>query len=68
LEAIFLDEGFGTLDPESLDTVATTIERLGTSGRMVGIVTHVRDLAQRVPVRFEITKIGNRSHVEMVTA
>ncbi len=68
LEAIFLDEGFGTLDPESLDTVATTIERLGSSGRMVGIVTHVRDLAQRVPVRFEITKIGNRSQVQMVTS
>ncbi len=67
LEAIFLDEGFGTLDPESLDTVACTIEALGKSGRMVGIVTHVRDLAQRVPVRFEITKVGNRSQVEVVS-
>ncbi|MDQ1518993.1 MAG: repair protein SbcC/Rad50, partial [Actinomycetota bacterium] len=38
LEAIFLDEGFGTLDPESLDVVASTIETLGTTGRMVGIV------------------------------
>ena len=45
LDAIFLDEGFGTLDPESLDTVAATIESLGTGGRMVGIVTHVRELA-----------------------
>ncbi len=68
LEAIFLDEGFGTLDPESLDTVATTIETLGASGRMVGIVTHVRDLAQRVPVRFEITKVANRSRVERVVS
>ncbi len=68
IEAIFLDEGFGTLDPESLDTVATTIENLGSSGRMVGIVTHVRDLAQRVPVRFEITKEGNRSKVQVVTS
>lgn len=68
LEAIFLDEGFGTLDPESLDTVATTLETLGTSGRMVGVVTHVRDLAERIPVRFEITKINNCSHVEMVLA
>ena len=68
LEAIFLDEGFGTLDPESLDTVATTLETLGTSGRMVGVVTHVRELAERIPVRFEITKINNTSHVEVVTA
>jgi exonuclease SbcC len=67
LEAIFIDEGFGTLDPESLDTVASSIELLGTSGRMVGVVTHVRELAERVPVRFEVRKDSNRSRVEMVT-
>ncbi|MDQ1521752.1 MAG: repair protein SbcC/Rad50, partial [Actinomycetota bacterium] len=67
LEAIFLDEGFGTLDPESLDVVASTIETLGTTGRMVGIVTHVRELADRVPVRFEVRKVGRSSTVEMVT-
>jgi exonuclease SbcC len=67
LEAIFLDEGFGSLDVESLDTVASTIEALGTSGRMVGIVTHVRELAERVPVRFEVTKVGRSSHIQMVT-
>ena len=66
LEAIFLDEGFGSLDLDSIDTVATTIESLGTSGRMVGVVTHVRELAERVPVRFEVTKSGNCSHVTMV--
>jgi exonuclease SbcC len=67
LEAMFLDEGFGSLDPESLDVVASTIELLGTSGRMVGIVTHVRELAERVPVRFEVRKRGRASQVEMVT-
>ena len=36
IESIFLDEGFGTLDPQTLDTVATAIEELGASGRMVG--------------------------------
>lgn len=56
LESIFLDEGFGTLDPATLDTVASTIETLGTDGRMVGIVTHVTELAERVPVRFRVTK------------
>jgi exonuclease SbcC len=68
LEAIFLDEGFGSLDPESLDVVASSIEALGTSGRMVGIVTHVRELAERVPVRFEVQKVGRSSRVEMVTS
>ncbi len=67
LEAIFLDEGFGSLDLDSIDTVATTIETLGTSGRMVGVVTHVRELAERIPVRFEVAKTGNCSHVTMVT-
>jgi exonuclease SbcC len=54
LEAIFLDEGFGTLDAETLETVASTVETLGSSGRMVGIVTHVPGLAERVPVRFRV--------------
>ena len=66
LDAIFLDEGFGTLDPESLDTVAATIESLGAGGRMVGIVTHVRELAARVPVRFEVRKAPVTATVERV--
>ncbi|MGE5597354.1 MAG: AAA family ATPase, partial [Hyphomicrobiales bacterium] len=49
LEAIFLDEGFGTLDPETLDVVAAALEELGTRGRMVGVVTHVPALAERMP-------------------
>ena len=54
LESIFLDEGFGTLDAETLDIVASAIEDLGASGRMVGLVSHVAELAERVPVRFEV--------------
>jgi DNA repair protein SbcC/Rad50 len=64
LDSIFLDEGFGTLDPATLDTVATTLERLATAGdRMVGVVTHVPALADRVPVRFEITRDAKGSHL-----
>lgn len=66
LEALFLDEGFGTLDAETLETVATAIEELGSRGRIVGLVTHVRDLAERVPVRFEVRKVGGASHIERV--
>ena len=66
LEALFLDEGFGTLDAETLDTVAAAIEELGATGRMVGLVTHVRDLAERVPVRFEVRKTAATSTVERV--
>lgn len=64
LDALFLDEGFGTLDSETLETVAATIENLGQSGRMVGIITHVRELAARVPVRFEVQKGPRTSTVE----
>jgi exonuclease SbcC len=64
IESIFLDEGFGTLDPDALAVVADTIEALGSGERMVGIVTHVRELAERVPVRYEVSKNARTSLVE----
>ncbi len=66
LESIFLDEGFGTLDAETLDTVAHVIQELGARGRTVGIVTHVRELAEQVPVRFEVRREGSSATVERV--
>jgi exonuclease SbcC len=68
LDAIFLDEGFGTLDPETLETVAATVENLAAGGRMVGIVTHVRELADRVPVQFRVKKDPKTSTVERVAS
>ena len=64
LDAIILDEGFGTLDEESLDVVAAVLENLTVSGLMVGIITHVRALATRAPVRFVVRKGPEGSHVE----
>ena len=66
LEALFLDEGFGTLDPDVLDVVASALDELGARGRMVGVVTHVRELADRLPVRFEVRKVGGAATVERV--
>ncbi|MGP3911063.1 AAA family ATPase [Nonomuraea sp. 10N515B] len=64
LDSIFLDEGFGTLDPATLDIVATTLERLAAGqDRMIGVVTHVPALADRVPVRFEVRRDAKGSHV-----
>ncbi len=68
LESLFLDEGFGTLDPETLDVVAAAIEELGSRGRMVGLVSHVRDLAERLPVRFEVAKGPTTATVTRVGA
>ncbi|MEU4688069.1 SMC family ATPase [Actinoplanes sp. NPDC023714] len=65
LESIVLDEGFGTLDAATLDVVAATLENLAARGdRMVGLVTHVQALAERVPVRFEVHKDARTAHVE----
>ena len=63
---MFLDEGFGTLDADTLDTVAGALEDLGAQGRTVGLVTHVTELAERLPVRFEVTKTPTGAAVERI--
>jgi exonuclease SbcC len=65
LDSLFLDEGFGTLDPETLRTVTDAIEQLGGNGRLVGIITHVRELAEQFP-RIEVTKSPRGSWIEFV--
>jgi exonuclease SbcC len=68
LESIVLDEGFGTLDASTLDVVAATLENLAARGdRMVGVVTHVANLAERIPVRFEVHRDARSAHVERVS-
>ncbi|MFN4232197.1 AAA family ATPase [Thermus sp.] len=64
LGALFLDEGFGTLDPETLEVVAGVLEALPTRGRLVGIVTHVEALAERLPARLLVRKHPSGSRVE----
>jgi exonuclease SbcC len=54
LESLFLDEGFGTLDPETLDVVVQAIETLQGGRRLVGVITHIPELAQRLPARVEV--------------
>jgi exonuclease SbcC len=65
LDSLFLDEGFGTLDPESLRVVVEAIEQLGGDGRLVGVITHVRELAEQFP-RFEVEKSPRGSRVTLV--
>jgi DNA repair protein SbcC/Rad50 len=69
LDTVLLDEGFGTLDPSTLDVVASTLEQLAGGGeRTVGVVTHVAALAERVPVQFKVHREGSRSSIEKVWA
>lgn len=64
LNSMFLDEGFGTLDSDTLETVASTLERLAAdSDRLVGVITHVPELAARVPVRLVVSRTGTTSTI-----
>ncbi len=66
LESLFLDEGFGTLDDDYLDIVASAVEELGAHGRTVVVITHIDELADRLPTRFELTKIQGDSSIKRV--
>ncbi len=67
LESLFIDEGFGTLDPETLETVQEAIESLPTGGRMVGVITHLAELTARLPARVVVEKgpAGSSFRVEV---
>ena len=66
LDAIILDEGFGSLDEESLDVVASVLEELAGKGLMVGVITHVKELAARAPVRYQVIREPGGSKVQAV--
>jgi len=55
LETIFVDEGFGSLDDEALDQALRALIDLQQTGRLVGIISHVRDLRERIDTRLEVT-------------
>ncbi len=63
LETLFVDEGFGSLDDDTLDEVMGVLDGLRDGGRTVGIVSHVADLRQRVPVQLRVEKGRTGSHV-----
>jgi exonuclease SbcC len=65
LDAIFIDEGFGTLDPETLDLAIRTLMELDGNFRMVGIISHVQDLKERIPTKLEVIKGKKGSNIAM---
>jgi exonuclease SbcC len=66
LDTLFIDEGFGSLDADTLDAVMTVIDDLREGGRAVGIVSHVADLKERIPERLEITRLDGRGSTTRV--
>lgn len=68
LDTLFVDEGFGTLDERTLDDVMTILDELRAGGRIVGLVSHVEELRQRIPVRLRVHKARTGSTVELISA
>lgn len=66
LETIFIDEGFDSLDPETLELAFQALGELLKSGRLVGLISHVAELTELVPARLEITKGKHGSHARLV--
>lgn len=64
LETMFIDEGFGTLDPESLDQAIEALMDIQSSGRLVGIISHVPELKERIDARLEVISSQNGSQTE----
>ena len=67
LDTLFVDEGFGSLDADTLDDVLDTLDGLRSGGRVVGVVSHVTEMRERIPTRLEVTKHRDGSGVRVVT-
>jgi exonuclease SbcC len=65
LDTLFVDEGFGGLDAQTLDEVMDTLDELRAGGRVVGLVSHVEDLRQRIPVRLHVRRARTGSVLEL---
>lgn len=68
LETMFIDEGFGTLDPESLDQAIEALIDIQSSGRLVGIISHVPELKERIDARLEViaTQTGSKTEFLLI--
>ena len=67
MESLFIDEGFGTLDAETLQGVMKALSSLHAQGRKVGVITHVEEMKDQIPARIEVVRVGpGRSIVRIV--
>ncbi len=59
IDSLFLDEGFGTLDEESLETALNALNLLQSGGKMVGVISHVEALKERIPLQIKVVPNGD---------
>jgi exonuclease SbcC len=64
--SLFVDEGFGSLDEDTLEEVMDVLDGLRCGGRTVGLVSHVADLRQRIPAQIEVVKGRAGSHLTVL--
>lgn len=69
VESLFIDEGFGSLDGETLRLAMDVLENLRTQGRKIGVISHVQEMTERIPVQVRVSRAGNgRSSIDMISA
>jgi exonuclease SbcC len=66
IDSLFLDEGFGSLDGDTLEVALTALDSLNASGKMIGIISHVEALKERIPAQIRVEKGGGIGHSRLV--
>ncbi len=66
LETLFIDEGFGSLDPESLDLAIQTLIDLQQGGRCIGIISHVAELKEQIALRLDVETSVRGSNIKLI--
>lgn len=67
VESLFIDEGFGSLDADTLRVAMDALESLRTQGRKIGVISHVQEMTERIPVQIRVSRAGNgRSYLEVI--
>ncbi|MBT0724788.1 AAA family ATPase [Rosenbergiella sp. S61] len=66
IDSLFLDEGFGTLDSATLDTALDALDSLNASGKMIGVISHVEAMKERIPVQIKVKKVNGLGFSSLV--
>ena len=65
IDSLFLDEGFGTLDSETLDTALDALDALNATGKTIGVISHVEAMKERIPVQIKVKKINGLGYSKL---
>ncbi|MGC0781351.1 AAA family ATPase [Pantoea agglomerans] len=65
IESLFLDEGFGTLDAQTLDTALDALDALNASGKTIGVISHVEAMKERIPVQIKVRKMNGLGYSQL---